>query len=187
MNKRSRLSTLTLFTVAFFVFSMMLSSLAAAADKPEDLQVKGQVKAVSNKAKTLSVDVKEKGVFLFKFNGDTKFINFTKTNEINYPTAVVVKYKTEGPDKMAISIKKALVSLPKGVTEIKTDEVAALVEKGPDAGNYLLVDARPATVASAGHIPTAVSIPVPVLAKKGAELLPEDKKKLLIFYCGGPT
>jgi len=187
MSKRSRISPLTFLTTVFFAFSLMFLGQAMAADKPGDLQVKGQVKAVSNKAKTLSVNVKDKGVFLFKFNDDTKFINFTKTKEIKYPTAVVVKYKTEGPDKVALSIKKALVSLPKGVTEIKTDEVAALVAKGPDAGNYFLVDARPATVASAGHIPTAVSIPVTLLGKKGAELLPKDKNKLLIFYCGGPT
>ena len=187
MNKRRRVSNLTFFTAAFFAVSLMFLGQAAAAEKSDDLKVKGQVKAVSNKAKTLSLNIKGKGVMLFKFNDTTKFINFTKTKEIKYPTAVVVKYKTEGPDNMALSIKKALISLPKGVTEIKTDEVVALVEKGPEAGNYFLVDARPATVASAGHIPTAVSIPVNVLKKKGAELLPPDKNKLLVFYCGGPT
>ena len=170
-----------------FAFSFMFFSQATAAEKSTDLQVKGQVKAVTNKAKTVSVNVKDKGLMLFKFNDGTKFINFTKTKEIKYPTAVVVKYKVEGPDNVALSIKKALISLPKGVTEIKTDEVVALVEKGPKAGNYLLVDARPATVASAGHIPTAVSIPVNVLKKKGKELLPADKSTMLIFYCGGPT
>ena len=187
MNKRRRGSTLTFFAAVFFAFSLTFLGQAITAEKSGDLKVKGQVKAVSNKAKTLSLNVKDKGVMLFKFNNDTKFINFTKTKEIKYPTAVLVTYKTEGPDNMALSIKKALVSPPKGVTEIKTEEVAALVEKGPDAGNYFLVDARPATVASAGHIPTAVSIPVNVLKKKGAELLPSDKNKLLVFYCGGPT
>ena len=187
MKKRRGASTFAFLTAVLFAFSLMVLGQAAAADKPGDLQVKGQVKAVSNKAKTLSVTIKDKGSMLFKFNDNTQFINFTKTKEIQNPTAVVVKYKTEGPDNVALSIKKALISLPKGVSEIKTDEVAALVEKGPEAGNYFLVDARPATVASAGHIPTAVSIPVNVLGKKGAELLPEDKKKPLIFYCGGPT
>ena len=187
MKRRRGTNSIRIFTAVFFAFTLMLFTQVAAAEKVEDLQVKGQVKAVTNKAKTVSVNVKDKGVMLFKFNDDTQFINFTKTNEIKYPTAVLVKYKIAGPDNVALSIKKALVSLPKGVTEIKTDEVVALVEKGPDAGNYFLVDARPATVASAGHIPTAVSIPVNELEKKGAELLPTDKNKLLIFYCGGPT
>ncbi|MBW2710046.1 MAG: rhodanese-like domain-containing protein, partial [Deltaproteobacteria bacterium] len=93
----------------------------------------------------------------------------------------------EGPDNVALSIKKALISLPKGLTEIKTGEVAALIEKGPKTGSYFLVDARPARVASAEHIPTAVSIPVNVLKKKGEKLLPTDKNTMLIFYCGGPT
>ncbi len=187
MKKRRRVSISNWMTAIFVVLSLMLAGQAVAAETSGDLTVKGQVKAVSNKAKTLSIDVKDKGQMLFKFNDSTQFINFTKTKEIKYPTAVVVTYKVEGPDNVATSIKKALVTLPKGVTEIKTDEVVALVEKGPEAGNYFLVDARPATVASAAHIPTAVSIPVPVLKKKGKELLPEDKSKLLIFYCGGPT
>lgn len=187
MMKRRGTSILAVFAVMTFAFFLMFSGLGLAAETAEEGQIKGQVKSVSNKAKTLSVNVKGKGIMLFKFNDQTKFINFTKTKEIKYPTAVVVKYKTVGPDNVAESIKKALISLPSGVKEIKTDEVVALVQKGPEAGNYLLVDARPATVASAGHIPTAVSIPVNKLAKKGAELLPEDKSKMLIFYCGGPT
>ena len=187
MNKKKATSTIRVFAAVLFAFSFMFFSQVTAAEKSADLQVKGQVKAVTNKAKTVSVNVKGKGLMLFKFNDGTKFINFTKTKEIKYPTAVVVKYKTEGPDNVALSIKKALISLPKGVTEIKTDEVVALVEKGPKAGNYFLVDARPPKVASAGHIPTAVSIPVNVLKKKGKELLPADKNTMLIFYCGGPT
>ena len=187
MNKKRATSTIRVFAAVLFAFSFMFFSQVTAAEKSADLQVKGQVKAVTNKAKTVSVNVKGKGLMLFKFNDGTKFINFTKTKEIKYPTAVVVKYKVEGPDNVALSIKKALISLPKGVTEIKTDEVVALIEKGPKAGNYLLVDARPAKVASAGHIPTAISIPVNALKKKGEKLLPADKSAMLIFYCGGPT
>ena len=187
MNKKRATSTIRVFAAILFAFSFMFFSQVTAAEKSGDLKVKGQVKAVTNKAKTVSVKVKGKGLMLFKFNDSTKFINFTKTKEIKYPTAVVVKYKVEGPDNVALSIKKALISLPKGVTEIKTDEVVALVEKGPKAGNYLLVDARPAKIASSAHIPTAVSIPVNVLKKKGKELLPADKNTMLVFYCGGPT
>ncbi len=186
MDKRRATNAIRVLAL-LFAFSFIFFSQVVAAEKAADLQVKGQVKAVTNKAKTVSVNVKDKGVMLFKFNDSTKFINFTKTSEIKYPTAVVVQYKTEGPDNIALSIKKALVSLPKGVSEIKTDEVAALVEKGPKVGHYFLVDARPAAVSSAGHIPTAVPIPVNILQKKGAELLPADKSTMLIFYCGGPT
>jgi len=99
----------------------------------------------------------------------------------------VVKYKTMGPDNIATYVKKALITLPAGVTEIKTAELTALVEKGPVAGKYCLIDARPAKIAAAAHIPTAIAIPVNVLKEKGEKLLPCDKDKLIIFYCGGPT
>ena len=99
----------------------------------------------------------------------------------------MVKYKTVGADNIATYIKKALVKLPAGVTEIKTAELAALIAKGPVDGKYCLIDARPAKIAAAAHIPTAISIPVNVLKEKGEKLLPCDKDKLIIFYCGGPT
>jgi hypothetical protein len=112
MNKKRATSTIRVFAAVLFAFSFMFFSQVTAAEKSTDLQVKGQVKAVTNKAKTVSVNVKGKGLMLFKFNDGTKFINFTKTKEIKYPTAVVVKYKVEGPDNVALSINKALISLP---------------------------------------------------------------------------
>ena len=87
MNKRRGTNAIRVFAL-LFAFSFIFFSQAVAAEKAEDLQVKGQVKAVTNKAKTVSVSVKDKGVMLFKFNDSTKFINFTKTKEIKYPTAV---------------------------------------------------------------------------------------------------
>lgn len=187
MNKKRWTLGIVILTVMVFSLSLFLVDHAIAAQESAVVEIKGKVKAVSNKAKTLSVTVKGKGVVMLKFNDATEFVNFKKTKEIKPPTAVVVKYKTVGPDNIATYVKKALVKLPAGVTEIKTDELAALVAKGPVAGDYYLVDARPAKVASAQHIPTAVSIPVNVLKKNGKKLLPSDKNKLLIFYCGGPT
>lgn len=65
---------------------------------------------------------------------------------------------------------------------ISTEEVQALVTMGPEAGNYQLIDARPAIKYDAGHIPTAISIPKPMLEKNLDKL---DKNKMQIFYCGG--
>jgi len=187
MNKKRWTLGISILAVMVFSLSLFPVDYATAAQESAVVQIKGKVKAVSNKAKTLSVTVKGKGVVMLKFNDTTEFVNFKKTKEIKPPTAVVVKYKTMGPDNIATYVKKALITLPAGVTEIKTAELAALVEKGSVAGNYYLVDARPAKVAASSHIPTAVSIPVNVLKEKGEKLLPADKNKLLIFYCGGPT
>jgi rhodanese-related sulfurtransferase len=72
---------------------------------------------------------------------------------------------------------------------VKYDEVAALVAKGPAAGNYLLVDSRPLPRVQEGTIPTAVNLP---FTTKGfdalaAEKLPADKAKRIIFFCQGIT
>jgi rhodanese-related sulfurtransferase len=38
-----------------------------------------------------------------------------------------------------------------------------------------------------GHLPGSINIPVPMLKEQKAKVLPKDKNKLLIFYCGGYT
>lgn len=72
---------------------------------------------------------------------------------------------------------------------VKYDEVAALVAKGPEAGNYLLVDSRPLPRVQEGTIPTAVNLPFTTkgfdaLAK---QKLPADKARRIIFFCQGIT
>ncbi|HEX4943491.1 MAG TPA: rhodanese-like domain-containing protein [Usitatibacteraceae bacterium] len=71
----------------------------------------------------------------------------------------------------------------------KFDEVAALVAKGPEAGNFVLVDSRPLPRVQEGTIPGSVNLP---FTTKGfdalaAEKLPADKSKAIIFFCQGIT
>jgi hypothetical protein len=143
--------------------------------------VTGQVKAVSRKAQTIQVDAGS-GPTMVKFTNDTAGMEYVKVGE-----AAIFEYEMVGEDRVAIIIKPRLVKLPAGAVEIKTEEIAELVALGPEQGKYHLVDSRPAGRYAEGHIPTAVSIPVPLLTKTGHELLPADKDTLLIFYCGGPT
>ena len=72
---------------------------------------------------------------------------------------------------------------------VKYDEVAALVAKGPEAGNYVLVDSRPLPRVQEGTIPTSINIPFTTkgfddLARKK---LPADKAKRVVFFCQGIT
>ncbi|MBC8419252.1 MAG: rhodanese-like domain-containing protein [Desulfobacterales bacterium] len=193
MKKETKLTKIRLVSALIFSVFLFVAVYAGAQDssqpaaQSEILEIKGQVKAVSNKAKTISLEVTGKGVVILKFNDETKFINAESGKDIEPPTGVIVKYKKVGPDNVATSITKALVKLPAGVTEIKTDELASLVEKGTAEGKYCLIDSRPAKIASAAHIPTAISIPVDLLKEKGEKLLPCGKDKMIIFYCGGPT
>ncbi len=82
--------------------------------------------------------------------------------------------------------------LPKGVSVITTDALKALVEKGPESGNYLLFDSRPAGRFHAATIPTSLMLPDTEMVKldkegKAHPMLGQDKNKLHIFWCGGPT
>ncbi len=64
------------------------------------------------------------------------------------------------------------------------DELYKMVQ---DHVPMVLADARPEMRYDQGHLPSAVSIPVPLLKEKKAKVLPKDKNQLLIFYCGGYT
>ena len=106
-----------------------------------------------------------------------------------------VKSQAPVPQTVATALKAAkpaLPSLPKGTSVITTEELKGLVDKGIEAGYYLMFDSRPATRFHAGTIPTSLMLPVAEMEKLDAEdkshpLLGTDKNKLLIFWCGGPT
>ncbi|MDH3882759.1 MAG: rhodanese-like domain-containing protein [Desulfobacterales bacterium] len=65
---------------------------------------------------------------------------------------------------------------------VSTDWVQKQIDKKTDMA---LIDSRPKRKKyDKGHIPTAISIPDTQFDKMTAEL-PQDKDKLLVFYCGG--
>lgn len=156
---------------------------AAQMEQKKDQTVyKGKIVGKSNKAKTISIAVGKGDAAktkMVKFDDKTKGLEFAKKGE-----AAIINWEQRGSDKFATVIKPKLAKLPEGVTEIKTDELHALLKKGTA---LTLVDARPESRYDQAHLPGAISIPVPKLKKMKGEVLPKDKDKLLIFYCGGPT
>ena len=155
---------------------------AAPAAKTSQNVYKGKVVGKSNKAKTISIKV-GKGdaakTMMVKFNDETKGVEHAVKGH-----ASIIEYKVVGSDKIATVVKPKLAKLPQGVVEAQPEYVADLVAKG---GNYLLVDSRPANRFKAGSLPTAVSIPVPMIKADTLAVLPKDKNTELIFFCGGPT
>jgi hypothetical protein len=146
----------------------------------DEQTVKGPILGKSNKAGTITIDDLELGSVMIKFTDQTQGLEHAKKGE-----GAIIKYTVTGDDKVATVIKPKLAKLPKGVAELMPEDLAAIIAGGSD---YVLIDSRPAKPYGTGHIPTAISIPVPALEKEGATLLPRDNKdKLLIFYCGGPT
>jgi rhodanese-related sulfurtransferase len=182
--------------IPFLLFTGLLvsgpslsSSVALAADPaPKAAQsantFAGKVTGKSNKAKTISIEVGGKNEFV-KFDDKTVGVDHAVEGE-----ASIIQFEMRGGDRFATDIKPKLVTLPEGVKEIKTDELAKLIAMGPDEGNYVLIDSRPAPRYHEGHIPTAISVPETVLKDTDAAFLPGDAKlnnTQLIFYCGGPT
>ena len=150
-------------------------------------KVKGKITNISQKAKTIALAKKDKSFFLLKFSDDTTLKGVASTKEFKVGEAIFVHYTTVGGENIASSLEKAIVKLPKGVTEIKTDELAKLIESDKD---LVIIDARPPVKYGEGHIASAISIPFSKLVKMGddgSQLFDKYKDKQLVFYCGGPT
>jgi len=176
------------FSVALLVGGPVLPvgpAMAGAQAAAQQANVlKGKVVGLSKKARTISIEVgsgKDAKTMMVKFNDQTKGIEHASKGH-----AAIIEFSGEGGDKIATVIKPKLAKLPKGTVEMQPEELSALIAKG-DPASYFLVDSRPAARFAEGSIPTAVSIPVPVMQKEGAKLLPADKNKLLVFFCGGVT
>lgn len=142
--------------------------------------VKGRIKYISNKANTIQLDVKGKEPVVVQFDSATVFKNTSGIDALNPPDLLEVEYE---PGKAATKIKKIVFALPPGA-EIDIKEMVAILQG--KRGKYTLGDARPAKVYATGHIPSAIST-FPNDKKAFLKSLPEDKAKLLVFYCGGPT
>ena len=142
----------------------------------------GSVVGKSNKAKTISISVGKGGeakTVMVKFDDKTTGLEHAEKGE-----AAMIAWEQRGDDQFATEIKPKLAKLPEGVTEIKVDEMHALLESNT---KLTLIDARPESRYAQAHLPGAVSVSVPKLKKMGEKALPADKNELLVFYCGGPT
>jgi len=83
-----------------------------------------------------------------------------------------------------ISFKGPIVIAPEKLANYA--DIEKLVAAGPDKGKYTLIDSRPAPRFQEGAIPTAINLPYPAF-DKFVNRLPEDKAKLVVFYCSGIT
>ena len=154
--------------------------------------VRGNLGTVSQDFNTLQVKVGGT-VWIVKYDDKTSVIKGDKTlgagEIVNIPPKKEVLVSFTGtldkPQATSIAVK-----MPYKVPEhqkFSNAETVKLVAMGPEKGNYTLVDARPAGAYLDGHIPTAISLPYGKFADECTTVLPQDKDRLLVFYCGGPT
>ena len=157
-------------------------AVSTQAQAPKSLVYKGKIVGKSNKAKSIQIVVgkgKEAKTIMVKFDDTTKGVEHAAKGH-----ASIIFYEMRDGQPWATVIKPKLAKLPKGVTEIKTDALKALMDA---KGDYVLVDARPGKRYAAAHIPSSISIGTKAYKEKAATALPKDKNILHIMYCGGPT
>ena len=169
------------FKLAKVVVVISLGLGFASASIAEELT--GSVKSVTNASQCIAVEVANKGVFVFKFDGATQFKNASSANDIIADEVVTVDFSQVGPENLAKSISKVIAPLPAGVTRIAAPELQQLVKRGGE--KFVLIDSRPTGRYMQGHLPGALTIPLNELEKDAEKLLPADRTKTLVFYCGG--
>ena len=162
-------------TTAFILAGLLALPTLAAAET-----AKGRIKYISKKASTIQLSVKGKEPVVVRFDKNTVFENAAGIKELGPPDLLKVEFE---PGKPASKITKVVFGLPPGV-EIDIKEMIAILQG--KRGEYLLGDARPAKKYPAGYIPSAVST-FPDDKEAFLKALPDDKGRLLVFYCGGPT
>lgn len=142
-------------------------------------------KLVSHSAKFSSINVDAGIVWIMKYNADTIIDGVATMADIPKGKEIAVSWTgTEANAVVTKVVLKKEIEIPED-QQVNFEQMREYVIQGPKQGKYLLVDSRPPGAFNEGHIPHAVNIPFPMLKKKGAAVLPQDKDMLVIFYCGG--
>jgi hypothetical protein len=153
--------------------------------QPEKNVLRGTLGNVSMKAETIQVQVGP-AVWLVKFDDETKVVGADAINKIKKDHEISVTYVEKDGRLYAVKVGvKPPAKLPEE-KKIKIEELSKLVAIGPEKGNFVLIDSRPAPRYHEGHIPGAISI-YDAEFDKNIDKLPKEKDKLIIFYCGGVT
>jgi len=141
----------------------------------------GKIVGRSNKAKTIAIEV-GKGdkakTMMVRFDDATTGLEHAAKGE-----AAIINWEMRGRDRFAVSVEPKLAKLPAGVSEVTPEKVKQLIDGDND---LMIVDSRPAKRYDQSHLPGAVSLPIDEM-KTAMNILPADKNKLLVFYCGGYT
>jgi hypothetical protein len=155
--------------------------------KPEKDLVRGTLVAVTEKFKTINVQVGGKLVWVITYGDDLKITGADKLSSIPKDKEIGIKFTGDEkkPYAVSLTVKPPATVAPEKLVSL--EEMTKLATMGPEEGKYLLIDSRPMPRFNEGHIPFAVSLPNDKFDQLKDNILPKEKDKLLIFYCGGVT
>jgi len=111
---------LQILSAAVVIISLGLASAVSAEE------MKGKVKSVSNLARTIAVEVENKGVVVFKFDASTQFKNATAAKDIIADEVITIDFSQAGSENRAKIISKVIAPLPAGVARISAEELQEL-------------------------------------------------------------
>ncbi len=152
---------------------------------PGDNDIRGKLGSVSMKAETIKIETGAAS-WLVSFDDETVLTGAEALNKIEQGKEILITYRQEDGALFADSVDVKPPAQLDPAMLIKVDELAPLVEIGPEKGAFTLVDARPGKLYVGGFIPGAISI-YDAQFEKNLDKLPKNKDNLLVFYCGGPT
>jgi len=155
--------------------------------QPENDVVRGTLVSVSEKFKTINVQVGQKLVWIINYGDDLKITGADKLLSIAKDKEIGIKFTGDEkkPYAVSLTVKPPAKVAPEKLVSV--DEMVKLIAAGPEKGGYLLFDSRPKPRFNEGHIPHAVSLDNAKFDELREKALPKDKDVLLIFYCGGVT
>ena len=139
----------------------------------------GKVIEKSTGLKTLSLETIERGrarSIHFYYDDKSRGIDYAEPGK-----QVLINSKKIQGKRYIQSMRPDLDGLAAGVREISPQKVRKLLR---DREEFLLIDSRSPRAYRQAHLPSAVNIPT--CSMDSADLLPEKKDTLLVFYCGGP-
>jgi hypothetical protein len=148
---------------------------------PDAKLLRGTLGNLSQKAEIFSINAG--ALWNIKFDDNTKLIGWNAPiDKIPRDKEIAVTFVQKGGEVYAQSISvKPPARIPQEKL-VNVDQVAEHVEKG----DAVIIDSRPAARFIDGSIPGAINI-YDAEFDKHIDKLPNDKNKLLIFYCAGPT
>ena len=152
---------------------------------PDEKVLRGGFAGISKKAETIQIQIGP-ATWLVKFGDDTKLIGAEKFSAIPKEKEIAISVVEKGDSLYAssVSVKPPAKIAPEKL--MKIEDLSKLVEMGTAKGKFTLVDSRPLARYNEGHIPGAISI-YDAEFEKNIDRLPKEKKKLIVFYCAGPT
>ncbi len=155
--------------------------------QPEKDLVRGTLVSVSEKFKTINVQVGQKLVWIINYGEDLKLSGADKLISIAKDKEIGIRFS--GDEKKPYAVSLAVKPPAKVAPEklVSVDELVKLTALAPEKGGYLLVDSRPKPRFNESHIPYAVSLDNTKFDELKDKILPKEKDKLIIFYCGGVT